>query len=1657
MSRRRSSRLKTAEPDADSVSQSAELLVNVPSDISVDQLKQFLPEDASLEAPTPDVIIQLYRLILDLNERAEATTTELDEFRADVQRKEVEMEQTVVDIQHETARAKNDVQRLNGELRSVASERDAITRARDDLQQKLDSLASNQTSSSAEALTLRQELENTKRSNRDLLAVVDRLKVSETEQQQEIDSLRASLKSARRDLTALQTEQGELKSADATNRFKVETLNQELALVREESERTKAELDTMTEEHATFRRSKHAELVQLQTELDSLKQTQATTQTALDTLRQTHTQQSQAHIEALQKINNLKADLADQEAKFRSELATQKRLVALLESRNEEASQRVQEVDSEWEKMVKAADEREAELSDKLARERQKVDALEGRVDDLRSVIDKMGSGELPTLSQSERAGTISVPGTPAAQILGNSVNGTMILSPAASLATKFQKTGMTFTEVYAQYVRQSAELAAEKQENARLSECLAQILADIEERAPTLQEQRNEYERMQRELQRLGPQLAEALQERDVEARNAQLALERANSRDAENTQLERQLSDLGRQVRHLLREIEIRENPALEAEAYEEPVGATVPDLTDTDRIITDQLTLFRSVNEMQLQNQRLLRVVRETSTRMESMEKEAREAAEAVESDAVRRAKLAMEGLHAKIKSMESNERALKKENEMLSSLLSRQKNVSSANGAPTTEHLDRHIVNGGDSMSFSESAKVAEMTSVLKEMGTNATRLQEELSTSQKQVSQLQVSLAKANAQIDYLNERHRMSDQTADMQRRELAELQTRSSKYQAQVAALEITSHQAQDQVREARSMLERLQAEAANLRAERSLLKDVETRLSSDVNNLNKDNARLNSLLRDSQTIQNDVQRATESERRRLESQVQSFEVQVQDLRTQLSHELERNRHITLQKEVEIKELHAKIERSNNDLSATREQLIVAQTNEKHLTVRIEDLSRTIQGSNEKLAVYERGVTSAGPLDISSPEELKHEVAELRAALRGAELDIEAAKGHAEQFKVISETSEQALADLQSRYDEYEASTAAEVSRLQAEATDLHARIQTLEKDLGAALDTNKTLQRQLEEQRIQFDSEKRELEFALADVNNAESNVAAIQASAQDDLRRQVQITQEANEKYERELLAHAAAVTKVAELKQQLTTAQAQIRDKQVAAETAQVNLVSSQASWELQKETISKELRDLQTRHNELTSQNTALHKHLESVSQQATAIRQTADQRASLADGPAVEGDDALNELRSVVAYLRREKEIVDLQLDLSRQETVRLRSQIDHLTKSLDETRTQLTTEREQAANSAHTATQHAELVEKINQLNILRESNATLRAESEANGRRVLQLEQQLQKALGEVDPLKAEVATCRAELAAREDHLKVLEAETERWRARNVQLLTQYKQVDPEELRVAKEESQTAKGQLDTLRAELTKLQESKGKLEQTFKALRTQSMDKLDKQRAAITKLEEDNGQLSTRIKELESSAPVAPAPTELLALRRELAQKTQELVTARQAVAAAEVKITELQLKSSNSDKMDVDSQALDALKIERDAAQTKLQAVQAEYDAAKLAWNTERQDAETKYNQAVATGERHKNAAKGFATDARTLKAVLDQHSLPIPPLTMAKAPAKAQAPAASTAPVPATTPAPAPASAAQPTPTPPSLRATAVPFQPRPP
>jgi hypothetical protein len=94
---------------------------------------------------------------------------------------------------------------------------------------------------------------------------------------------------------------------------------------------------------------------------------------------------------------------------------------------------------------------------------------------------------------------------------------------------------------------------------------------------------------------------------------------------------------------------------------------------------------------------------------------------------------------------------------------------------------------------------------------------------------------------------------------------------------------------------------------------------------------------------------------------------------------------------------------------------------------------------------------------------------------------------------------------------------------------------------------------------------------------------------------------------------------------------------------------------------------------------------LTEQNNVLHQHLDNVSSQAARIRQAADSVGTPNEGEAADGTEAkLSELRAVINYLRKEKEIVDMQLELCKQENARLKTQIGHVTRDLEDTRATL-------------------------------------------------------------------------------------------------------------------------------------------------------------------------------------------------------------------------------------------------------------------------------------------------------------------------------------------------------------------------------------
>lgn len=84
------------------------------------------------------------------------------------------------------------------------------------------------------------------------------------------------------------------------------------------------------------------------------------------------------------------------------------------------------------------------------------------------------------------------------------------------------------------------------------------------------------------------------------------------------ENARLKKELTDLGRQICHLLREIEQLRNGSSSTSTDQE-----MSDSVSSADIITKRLVTFSDIAELQSNNQRLLALVRELSERQEEAE--------------------------------------------------------------------------------------------------------------------------------------------------------------------------------------------------------------------------------------------------------------------------------------------------------------------------------------------------------------------------------------------------------------------------------------------------------------------------------------------------------------------------------------------------------------------------------------------------------------------------------------------------------------------------------------------------------------------------------------------------------------------------------------------------------------------------------------------------------------------------------------------------------------------------------------------------------------------------------------------------------------------------------------------------------------------------
>ena len=171
--------------------------------------------------------------------------------------------------------------------------------------------------------------------------------------------------------------------------------------------------------------------------------------------------------------------------------------------------------------------------------------------------------------------------------------------------------------------------------------------------------------------------------------------------------------------------------------------------------------------------------------------------------------------------------------------------------------------------------------------------------------------------------------------------------------------------------------------------------------------------------------------------------------------------------------------------------------------------------------------------------------------------------------------------------------------------------------------------------------------------------------------------------------------------------------------------------------------------------------------------------------------------------------------------------------------------------------EREKEASAATTSAQHQELLAKINELNLLRESNITLRNENERNTRRAAEFEAKVSQLTSQLSPLEEKVHVLQAEIESKDDQMRLLTEDNERWKNRNQQILQKYERIDPVELQNLKDQVAAANAEKDKLDAQLADAISKNRAVAEAWKAKHDKAVasakTRLDQNRELIESLE------------------------------------------------------------------------------------------------------------------------------------------------------------------------------------------------------------
>uniref|UniRef100_A0AAY4CUA7 Nucleoprotein TPR n=1 Tax=Denticeps clupeoides TaxID=299321 RepID=A0AAY4CUA7_9TELE len=1258
--------------------------------------------------------------------------------------------------------------------------------------------------------------------------------------------------------TELQLKLDELQSSEISIQYREKRMEQEKELLQNQNTWLNSELKSKTEELLSVSREKGKDLLELKCDLENKKEEVTRLQEQVNTLRNTNEDLQKQTETLMSKLKEAKDQYTAMEEKYSNELSANVKLTNLYkvaaadtEAKNVELSRAVEEISTLLKQSGEATKSAEARL---LEAEEAKT-KLEEEMNEKVETLEKAMESATAQLSDSKKRG--------APMMTEEELN---ILSPTAAAVAKIVKPGMKLMELYNAFVEAQDQLQLEKLENKRMHKLLDEIVLEVETKAPILRRQREEYESMQKSTSSLCAKLEQAMKEIRSLQKETNEANKRVSLLEKEKQWCESQGADLSHQVRVLLLEIEEARGKQV---LREEEISSSQPPENEGEVEDGSQHITFRNVEELQLQNQSLLAELHQIKENTTNQLNEAAASRFAELEQALEEAQKELQQLRDQAKQQKLLAESMGRQRDMYRVLLFQTTPDADSSSAPT---IPRPLTTSRSiplRALASESAQAAQTKAALKQLNEafstykkekagNDKLLNDQNDRLQARVYELISQKAKLSSQLEFASKRNDMIQNNVNAYRREIACLCERTQKMSSNSQRLEQIIHTMTQDLRAANEKLVVAEVRNETMSKERDLLKMAETRLVQEKEAILSEQRGQNLLLANLKTMQVHMERVDAESSQRKSSQVERLERELVQVKRRLEQEVEQRHAISRNQDTQVVEVRRQLETQTSLHQKTKELL---RTAEQQVTL------------FEMLLVH--SFTSYSFSLSTGPEICPADMEDLRSLLKQAEEErdelkerLQAATTSVEQYRALVLNLEESLSKEKQVTEKAHLSMETTSKEMQEFNTELEKKLVEAEKDKQQIEEEKQRALQTLEQQVTELKRSLTSMQTELQDALHRAAEAVTEEQKAKQDRKLQAVLAAEAQNKYERELMLHAADVEALREAKRQSQQNAHNCTQLDERAQKAAMELNQSRVVWEQQEKQLKEELLKQAKRLEELQTQNSLLHQQMENLGTQMAASVQEGVQ--SSLNMSFIEEDKSTKEILEILRFVRRDKEIAQAQCEVAKVEAQRCKQRLEFQEKELKELQESINTERQKLQVTAKTMAQHDEMVKKLEGMNALIETNKILKEEK---GR----LEQNLQQTQAKVTKMEADITPLQKsndELSEKsgmlQAEMKLMEEDLKKWKARVQQLVSQQKDTDQEESKKLRSEREAHLKRIQHLTEEVGKMKSEAARTQTSYTTAQSQVQSLQDSLSKATAERDNIKKDLEAKVLDIQEKA-------------------------------------------------------------------------------------------------------------------------------------------------------------------------------------------